>query len=291
MFGYIRPLEGELLVKELELYKAVYCGLCRALKKHVSRLMPVTLSYDCTLLAMLRMALLRMPPKVSKKRCIASPFKKKCAVFSCEGDPLCYTARASTVLVYYKLKDDVHDRDNGFFKRFSRRFLLWLITPAFRKVLKDDTVKELACGVEQAIATLSQMEKDQSCDLDTLAATSGMILSLAASVGLMGEEADIASKYGLDVGKWLYIVDAFDDLEKDAAHKSFNPLILRFGSVEQAKDNSQAVDAVLSHYIYDAMQSLEKLKPTCYNNILKNITGPGLETAGRKVLYKKGSDK
>ena len=111
MFGYIKPLEGELLVKELELYKAVYCGLCRALKKHVSRIMPMTLSYDCTLLAMFRMALLRMPPRVSRKRCIASPFKKKCGVCSEEGDQLCYTAQVSTLLVHYKLKDDVSDQD------------------------------------------------------------------------------------------------------------------------------------------------------------------------------------
>lgn len=286
MFGYIKPLESELLVKELELYKAVYCGLCRGLKKHVSPIMPISLSYDCTLLAILRMALERMPPRAEKHRCIASPFKKKCGICSREGDPICYTARASTVLVYYKLKDDIADRDKGFFKRFIRRIILWLITPAFKRMLKKDSViKKLAQDVQNCIDALNKLENESCCDLDALADASGMILSLAASAGLEGEERELAEKYGLCVGKWLYIIDAFDDIEKDSKKHCFNPLILRFGSVQSAKDNAKAVDAVLSHYISDAMAQLEKLKPTCYNNILKNITCLGLERAGQKVLF------
>lgn len=287
MFGYIRPLESELLVKELELYKSVYCGLCRALKKHVSFLMPMTLSYDCTLLAILRMALGRIPPRSEKHRCIASPFKKKCSVCSVEGDQLCYTARAWTVLVYYKLKDDIKDRDKGFFKRFFRTVLMWLITPSFRRILKKDSViKELSVKVRTSLDELGALEKEASCDLDTLAAVSGSILSLAASAGMEGESREIAEKYGLCIGKWLYIIDAFDDLENDQKKNCFNPLILRFGSIESARSNAEAIDAVLSHYIDDAMTQLESLKPTCYNNILKNITALGLEKAGQTVLFK-----
>jgi hypothetical protein len=32
MFGYVRPYRDELKVKDYELYRAVYCGLCHSLK-------------------------------------------------------------------------------------------------------------------------------------------------------------------------------------------------------------------------------------------------------------------
>ena len=53
MFGYVRPFKGEMLVKEYDAYKGVYCQLCRALGKYYGFPMRLTLSYDCTLYALL----------------------------------------------------------------------------------------------------------------------------------------------------------------------------------------------------------------------------------------------
>lgn len=106
MFGYIKPFEPNLLVKELELYKAAYCGMCRALKKYVSPLMPLSLNYDFVLLAIMRMALQRTPPKIEKKRCAASPFKKKCRLCAADNLSLRYAAQAGALLTYYNLKDE-----------------------------------------------------------------------------------------------------------------------------------------------------------------------------------------
>lgn len=284
MFGYIKPLEGELLVKELELYKAVYCGLCRAMKTHVSCFTPMTLSYDCTLLALFRMALERTPPKVCKKRCIAHPFRKKRCVISQESDALCYSARAGTLLLYYKLCDDIRDGDKGFFRRILCRIAKAFMTPSVKKMCKKDAViSALSADLEDAISELGKMEKENSRDLDRLCEASGRLLALCASAGLTGENHEIAYSYGMSVGKWLYIVDAFDDIESDKKKNCFNPLTARFG--DTAKDNAEAVEVVLSHYIFDAAEQLKRLAPTCYNNILNNITCPGLESSGKKVLF------
>ena len=51
MFGYVKPVADELLVREHEFYRAAYCGICRAMKKHTGCLSNVTLSYDSVLLA------------------------------------------------------------------------------------------------------------------------------------------------------------------------------------------------------------------------------------------------
>ncbi|MBE6688708.1 MAG: hypothetical protein E7588_05460 [Ruminococcaceae bacterium] len=292
MFGYIRPRESELLVKELELYKAVYCGLCRALKKFVSPFMPLTLSYDGTLLAVFRMAIMRMPPKIEKGRCIASPFKKKCRVCSCENDALCYSARASAVLVYYNLKDDIKDRDKGFLKRLLCRVLLMLVSPSVKKIIgTDENMSALSKGVEDCLERLSIMEKDNSVNIDTLAQTSGEILALTACTGLCGESREIAEKYGMSIGKWLYIADALDDMEHDQKKKCFNPLIARFGSAGAVNENSEMIRAVLSRYSADAMEQLQRLSPTCYNNLIANITSLGLESAIYKIFNNRKENK
>lgn len=286
MFGYIKPFEGNLLVKELELYKAAYCGMCRALKKYVSPLMPLSLNYDFVLLAIMRMALERTPPKIEKKRCIASPFKRKCRICAAENPSLRYAAQAGAVLTYYNLKDDARDKDKNPLKRLGGRLFSWVLRPSILRICrKDDIIAKLSRDIDAVIAKISRLEADKSCDLDTLAAASGELLALTASAGLEYEKREIAANYGMHIGKWLYIIDAYDDLKSDEKSGSFNPLILRFGSTNAAKQNVETISAVLGCYIDDAAKQLESLPATCYNGILQNITLQGLGCAARKVLY------
>jgi len=106
MFGYVKPVTSELLVKDYEFYKATYCGVCRAMKKHTGALSNVTLSYDSVLLALVRM--LYIPDvdiSAKRARCIAHPLKKRCMLT--ENSAVEYTARAFAVLTYHKLLDDI----------------------------------------------------------------------------------------------------------------------------------------------------------------------------------------
>lgn len=292
MFGYIKPFEPNLLVKELELYKAAYCGMCRALKKYVSPLMPLSLNYDFVLLAIMRMALQRTPPKIEKKRCAASPFKKKCRLCAADNLSLRYAAQAGALLTYYNLKDDAHDKDKSLPRRLGGKLFSMILAPSIKRICRDDDVlAQLSHDIESVLTKISRLEFEKSKDLDTLAAASGELLSLAASAGLDGENRETAANYGLHIGKWLYIVDAYDDLEKDEKSKSFNPLLLRFGSVGTVRDNVNTVDAVLARYIDDAANELKKLPATCYNGILNNITLQGLTCAARKILFPAATQK
>ena len=106
MFGYIKPHVGDLLVKENSFYKSVYCGLCHELKKK-SHILPFTLSYDFVFLCILRLAVSEDEIKISKKRCLVHPFKKK--PYLCSTPSLDYGARASAMLLYRNIEDDVRD--------------------------------------------------------------------------------------------------------------------------------------------------------------------------------------
>ena len=56
LFGYVKPFKPDLRVRELETYKAVYCGLCGQLGEAFGPAARLTLSYDFVFLAMLHYA-------------------------------------------------------------------------------------------------------------------------------------------------------------------------------------------------------------------------------------------
>ena len=108
MFGYVKPVVGEMLVREHEFYKATYCGICRSMKKHTGVLSNVTLSYDSVFLALIRM--LYIPDadfKAEQRRCIAHPTKKRPMLK--DNPAIEYTAKAFAILTYYKMRDDISD--------------------------------------------------------------------------------------------------------------------------------------------------------------------------------------
>ncbi len=110
MFGYVKPVRGELLVREEEFYRAAYCGICRSMKKHTGNLSRVTLSYDSVFLALVRM--LYIPDRdfsAEMHRCVAHPLKKRGMLK--ENPAIEYTARAFAILTYYKMQDDLQDED------------------------------------------------------------------------------------------------------------------------------------------------------------------------------------
>ena len=97
-----------MLVREHEFYKATYCGICRAMKKHTGALSNVTLSYDSVFLALVRMLYIPDSDFVAEqKRCIAHPLKKRPMLK--ENAAIEYTARAFAILTYYKMRDDISD--------------------------------------------------------------------------------------------------------------------------------------------------------------------------------------
>ena len=112
LFGYVKPYHPELLVKDYEFYKASYCGVCRAMKRHTGVFSNVTLSYDSVFLALVRM--LYVPDEkiaAKKSRCVAHPFKSRPMLL--ENEATEYTARAFAILSYYKMRDDALDEGVG----------------------------------------------------------------------------------------------------------------------------------------------------------------------------------
>lgn len=280
MFGYVRPLTGELLIKEYEVYKAIYCGLCRTGGKKVSRFTRAFLSYDFTALAALRLALSNEEAKTVKRRC---PYGlKKRPALECD-EVFTYTAAAFACLSYCKLCDDLKDE-----KGFSR-FKKLLSKPIVKHMKKkaDKLYPSLFKTVNAPLTELSRLEEGgERKSLDAYANGGAEAIAIIAAFGLDGVDAAIAHEAGYHIGRYIYIIDAIDDLEKDSKKKRFNPLTAYYGSAESAVANMHAVYETLEASAMRFSAAVGLAEGSVYASILQNIAVYGMENTAKTVYDK-----
>ncbi|MBQ7906407.1 MAG: hypothetical protein IJ309_00375 [Clostridia bacterium] len=237
MFGYIKPVIPELKVRDHELYKAIYCGLCKTMGKRTGCMSNVTLSYDFVFLALLRSALTEQKGEVRLRRCAMHPFKKRPIL---EPNPcLEYCAEASTILTRLKLKDNINDSHG--FKRFKAK-IAGGVSVFLKKTGKE--LIPLEEEISSLIDELSALEKAKEDSIDKVANVFGRLLGRVADYGLSGSQAKIAYSIGYHLGKWIYVIDAYDDFYDDVKTGSYNPLVNAYGTSLDDSIRSALKDAL-----------------------------------------------
>ena len=234
MFGYVKPVVGEMLVREHEFYKATYCGICRAMKKHTGVLSNITLSYDSVFLALVRM--LYIPDedfKAEQRRCIAHPMKKRPMLS--ENSAIEYTARAFAVLTYYKLKDDISDESG------LKKLGVTAVSPIVSSANKKAELGSLADIVADRLAKITMLEKENCPSVDRPAAIFGELLGEIFSYGLSEKEKLVPYQVGYHLGKFIYAADAAEDYEKDKKSGSYNPYLLLYEGNDLTKENKESI--------------------------------------------------
>lgn len=275
MFGYVVVNKSELKFKEFDQYRRYYCGLCRRLKKRYGRSGQMALSYDMTFLVLLLSGLYEPECEKGRRRCLAHPWKKQEYLYNACTD---YAADMTALLTYYKCIDDFEDEK----KWFRKLYALGLA----RKMKKhEELYREKARKIEETMAKFSRIEKDAADErntdracLDTLAEAFGQTLSQIFSFSPFPKEQvwlDGLGKMGCEIGKFLYILDAYDDLERDRKKGCFNPLF--FSQLEgEALDGW--IEDVLRSMIARGAQEFEKLPILKDVGILRNILYSGIWT-------------
>lgn len=287
MLGYVRTDIGELRVKHHRLYQATYCGLCHSIKKNASRALLPFLSYDFVFLAILRLLVSGEQIELEKQFCLLHPFKDKKKRVR-DNASLRYASYAALFLTYEKMQDDLLDRDTSVF----RRFLVSLWHPFLKRACRRAVRKHedllplydmIAAGMEEGRAS-----EIQNASLDEMCNSFSRILSAIFSFGFEGKDARILSSVGAFLGRFIYTLDAADDLKQDEKNGSFNPILLQYGSAEKAAEHFEELDLVLSYYVnriklaLDLLEGDENLYAIC-----DNIVCHGLSRAAGSVLKPK----
>lgn len=271
MFGYVKPQIPELKVKEYELYKSAYCGLCRTMGKKTGCVSKMTLNYDFVFLVLLRKVAEKRTGEIKMRRCIAHPLKRRPMLEI--DDSLVYCARASVMLTKLKLKDNVDDSHG--FKRLLARMVA-LVSIFFKKT--DKSLRELEDKLRGYIEQLSSLEKQNTDSIDTVADVFGKLLSSVASYNLDSNEATMCAKIGYHLGKWIYIIDAIDDFADDIKTGSFNPIVNAFGGeIGDFGKNILRTGLMLElDELSRALESLDFSHHRDVEGVLKNIIYQGM---------------
>lgn len=281
MFGYVKIRKAELRVREYEYYRATYCGLCRSMGKCTGQCSRFTLSYDIAFLTQVRMALVGTVPTFKNRRCMAHPFKKR-PMMEPNGE-LCFAADASALLVYEKCRDDIADK-RGFGKALARIRCL-LMHSAYRRARRRHP--ELAEIIREKLAALSAIEGERRATVDEPAAVFGELLATIFENGLTGNAARIARLVGDKIGRFIYIADAIDDVEKDEKSGNFNPVLLLFGKRPNEVERHSLQDALISS-LSDAAKALDLIGENDFSPrraVLENILYLGMPDVARQVIF------
>ena len=278
MYGYVRPLKGELKVREYESFKAVYCGLCHRLRERCGFAARFVVNFDFTFLAMLLSEAECAHPVY--RRCAASPLKKKCC--HC-GDPaLDAAADYSVILAYWKLRDSV--QDDGFWKGLGSRIGALLLRRAYRKAAA--AAPEFDRCTRENLEALHRLEAENSPSLDAAADKFARILQQAAAGVTSESRRRTLSQIFYHTGRIVYILDAVDDLPSDMAAGGYNPLARRFALTEGQLPEAAAEQVSLTLALSENMLSsaFVLLPEGPWTGVLANIIYEGLPWMRRMVL-------
>ena len=281
MFGYVKPHNPELRMRDYECYRAYYCGLCRAMGKCTGQCSRMTLNYDFVFLAAVRCYLTGEEPQIEKKRCLAHPLRRRKSVVN--SKQLDYCADASALLSYQKCRDDLLDEKG--WKKLRARIMTVLLSSAYRKARRRHP--QLDAAIETELKRLHDYETTADTpSADVPAAIFGDLMKAVCSDGLEGTEGRLAAEIGQTLGRWIYLTDAADDLADDRRRKRFNPYDQFFNdppSKEDAETLRVALKAILCEteraYLLMGDSPCPELK-----EILSNILYLGLPMAADRVL-------
>lgn len=204
MFGYVQANRNELSQEEKERYQSVYCGLCHTLGNRYGFCTRLSLNFDFTFLALLLSSLYEPPENYEKRRCIIHPCRQQAYVSNSCID---YAADMTVALMYFKCIDDWNDE-----YKLPQKCYAALLSNAYQKV---KAIHPEQCSIiEKELNEISRLEKEQDTSPDAAANSFGRLMA-----GVMVMKRDYWTEYlwrfGYNLGKYIYLVDAAVDLKHD----------------------------------------------------------------------------
>lgn len=278
MFGYVRPSPERLTEEEQQRFNAVYCGLCHTLHRRYGWMTRMILNYDLAFLALL----LEESETCSAcpRRCMVHPIKARpCADASAALDT---AADYSVILTWWQLRDGV--ADHRFWKGLKYRAASWLLNRAYRKARAAQP--EFDESTRRQLQELAALEHENCDSIDRVADTFARLLAGAAEGIEEPVRRRVLQQMLYHLGRWIYLTDAADDLQKDLKNGNYNPLALRF-TLEEGKlteESRQHLAATMDRSVEQMAAAFELLDFGDRAGIIRSTVYEGLYAVGNAVL-------
>ena len=278
MFGYIRTDDPYLYKKDDVLYNSIYCGLCKSIGKLCGQTARFGLTYDVAFLSVMLHNLSDTDVKIKKQRCVAHWIKRRnVAVPDYISEQL---AAVNVIMCYYKALDDYNDTGKRNvktalfakgYKRARKKF------PRLAKIA-DDCYKELSMHERALVAS------------EDIAADPFAKLSANISKEILNDKSTEATeKVFYYLGKWIYLIDALDDYDKDIATGNYNVFACIY-KASSGKDliekNKDCIFPVLNSVFWNLKQALSEIHFYFNKDLIENVLLRGIPKKTDEVVKK-----
>lgn len=264
------------------LYKAMYCGVCKGISASCGQRARMGLTYDVTFLSVILHNIAGQDVTIEKSHCMTHCIRSKAMA---EVDPLTEKLGAlNTLLAYYKYTDDIMDGDKGRGKR------LW-----FKKGFKKakQAYPELEEIVRRNLAAQEETEKSGADSLDRAADATANMLAEISDFLLEDKRTENTHNLFYAVGKWIYLIDALDDYDKDVKKGAYNPFVKAFGTAsakELIAKNRADVEYAFHSLFFDIRENLSGIKFHFNRDLSDNILLRGLPAQTKAVTSRIEAD-
>lgn len=261
MFGYITVNQPELKFREYDWYHSFYCGLCRQLQETYGFRGQMTLTYDMTFLILLLTGLYEPETRLEERRCHIHPLRKH---LSRANEFTEYAADMNLLLAYYQCLDDWKDDRN-----IRKKLMSAALSGGCVKV--RNKYPEKAALVEECLNRIGECEKENSEDVDRASGEFGRLTAEIFACRRDEWERELRNM-GFFLGKFIYLMDAFEDLEKDEKSGSYNPFLLQ---LKKGKTKAYC-EEILNMMMAECCRSFERLPILEGAEVLRNILYSGV---------------
>ncbi|MBR2614081.1 MAG: hypothetical protein IKC71_00595 [Clostridia bacterium] len=275
MFGYVTTDNPNLYIKDLGLYKALYCGLCKSIGATCGQMARLTLTYDLTFLSAILHNMLNVDVEIKKEHCVIHPFKKQgCTKRDDLTDRI---AKLNVILAYYKLLDDKIDKGKSSIAFFKK---------AYKKAKKGEETLDII--VKEQYDALRKCEKEKCESIDISADAFGIMLKRIFREFLKELSTEDSDNFAYFLGKWIYLIDALDDFDDDVKKNQYNPFCLTYKDIKTKKQLIEEKKDDVFFVFKDISSSLiyyyDKLNMNFNKDLTDNIIKRGIDIKTKDIM-------
>ena len=258
------------------MYRAMYCGVCKGIAQSCGQGARMGLTYDVTFLSVILHNIAGIDVKIEKQHCLTHCIRSK--MMANVDDMTKKLGALNTALVYYTYTDDILDGDKGRGKR------LWFVSGHKKTVRNYPEIERI---VRENLAAQQETEKSKTDSLDRAADASANMMAELSDYLLEDKKTPYTHDLFYAVGKWIYLIDALDDYDKDKKKGAYNPFVLSYSCEDKAdlmKRRQKDVEFVFHSLFFDIRENLSKIKFHFNRDLSDNILLRGLPSETNRVM-------
>ena len=223
---------------------------------------------------------------VEQRRCFSSPLKKRAVL---QQTPLVdKMAVANVLLTYWNLYDDIVDGGS-----VKKKVAFRALRRAYLKA--QELMPDLDGMLALRYAELRKQEEQNVNSIDAVS-HSFALLSEDFALHILGEQAgDDVLTLCYNLGKWIYLIDALDDVDKDIRKGNYNPFVTCYGvgSAEELCSVYDELQFIMYAVLNRVAMSYNDLNLDMYTCILQNVFFDSIRDKTKEILarYRKTSEK